>query len=263
MSDYLEQPKEVKRIMFDLKGKSAIVTGGGTGIGELIAKAFVEAGASIVISGRRENILKEAAARMGGEKVLTVVADVTKRGDVDNLVEKASNKFGKIDILVNNAGINVVKPFLNMSEAEWDSVIDTSLKGCFNCCQAIGKGMVERKSGSVINITSVFGLVGFMNISPYITSRGGIVQFTKALAVEWGRDNVRVNAIAYSYMRAGLAFQNIEADERILKQNLRMIPMGRGGEPHEVPGVAVFLASDASTFVTGDTILVDGGWTAW
>jgi NAD(P)-dependent dehydrogenase (short-subunit alcohol dehydrogenase family) len=198
-----------------------------------------------------------------GEKVLAVKADVTQSVEVDNLVEKALSKFGHIDILVNNAGINIVKPFLAMSEAEWDSVMDTSLKGYFNCCQAVGKGMVERQSGSVINITSVFGLVGFMNISPYITSRGGIVQLTKALAVEWGRYNVRVNAIAYSYMRAGIAFKNIEADEKILKQNLRMIPMGRGGEPHEVPGVAVFLASDASTFVTGDTILVDGGWTAW
>lgn len=251
--------------MFSLEGKTAIITGGGTGIGELIAKAFVESGASVVISGRREDVLNEAAARMdrAGEKVLTVGADVTQRGEVDHLVERALNKFGNIDILVNNAGINVVKPFLDMSEAEWDAVVDTSLKGYFNCCQAVGKGMVERQSGSVINITSVFGLVGFMNISPYVTSRGGIVQFTKALAVEWGRHNVRVNAIAYSYMRAGIAFKNIEADERILKQNLRMIPMGRGGEPHEVPGVAVFLASDASTFVTGDTILVDGGWTAW
>jgi len=251
--------------MFSLKGKKAIITGGGTGIGELIAKAFVESGGSVVISGRREDVLKETAARIDpeGEKVLTVKADVTKRVEVENLAEKAVDKFGNIDILVNNAGINVVKPFLAMSEAEWDAVMDTSLKGCFNCCQAVGKGMVERKSGSVINITSVFGLVGFMNLAPYVTSRGGIVQFTKALAVEWGRYNVRVNAIAYSYMRAGIAFKNIEADEKILKQNLRMIPIGRGGEPHEVPGVAVFLASDASTFVTGDTIRVDGGWTAW
>lgn len=251
--------------MFSLKGKTAIVTGGGTGIGELIAKAFVESEGSVVIAGRREDVLREAAARMDpdGDKVIAVRADVTQRAEVDHLVDEALNRFGSIDILVNNAGINVVKPFLDMSETEWDAVVGTSLKGYFNCCQAVGKGMVERQSGSVINITSVFGLVGFMNISPYITSRGGIVQLTKALAVEWGRHNVRVNAIAYSYMRAGIAFKNIEADERILRQNLRMIPMGRGGEPHEVPGVAVFLASDASTFVTGDTILVDGGWTAW
>ena len=154
--------------MFSLKGKTAIVTGGGTGIGELIAKAFVESEGSVVIAGRREDVLREAAARMDpdGDKVIAVRADVTQRAEVDHLVDEALNRFGSIDILVNNAGINVVKPFLDMSETEWDAVVGTSLKGYFNCCQAVGKGMVERQSGSVINITSVFGLVGFMNISP-------------------------------------------------------------------------------------------------
>ena len=251
--------------MFELTGKSAVITGGGTGLGKIIAKAFIEAGASVAIAGRREKVLEEAAADIGGAegKVLAVKTDITRREDVDALTENALGKFGKIDILVNNAGINVVKPLLSMSEAEWDSVIDTSLKGFFNCCQAIGKGMVERQSGSVINMTSVFGLVGLMNLSPYATSRGGIVQLTKALAVEWGRYNVRVNAIAPSYIRAGIALRDIESDERILKQNLRMIPMGRGGEPHEIAGPAVFLASDASTFITGTVIPVDGGWVAW
>ena len=251
--------------MFDLTGKVAVVTGGGTGLGKIIAKAYVDAGASVVITGRRENVLKEATSEIGGggDKVLVVKADVTRREDVDNLTERALSKFGKVDILVNNAGINIVKPLLSLTEDEWDAVVDTSLKGYFNCCQAIGKGMVERQSGSVINMTSVFGLVGLMNLSPYSTSRGGIVQLTKALAVEWGRYNVRVNAIAPSYIRAGMALRDIEADEKILKQNLRMIPMGRGGEPHEIAGPAIFLASDASGFVTGTVIPVDGGWTAW
>lgn len=182
---------------------------------------------------------------------------------MDAMTEKALSEFGKIDVLVNNAGINMVKPLLTLNEDEWDAVIDTSLKGYFNCCQAIGKGMVERQSGSIINMTSVFGLVGLMNLAPYATSRGGIVQLTKALAVEWGRNNVRVNALAPSYIRAGIALRDIESDERILKQNLRMIPMGRGGEPHEIAGPAVFLASAASSFITGAVITVDGGWTAW
>jgi len=251
--------------MFDLTGKVAVVTGGGTGLGKIIAKAYVDAGASVVITGRRENVLKEATSEIGGggDKVLVVKADVTRREDVDNLTERALSKFGKVDILVNNAGINIVKPLLSLTEDEWDAVVDTSLKGYFNCCQAIGKGMVERQSGSVINMTSVFGLVGLMNLSPYSTSRGGIVQLTRTLAVEWGRYNVRVNAIAPSYIRAGMALRDIEADEKILKQNLRMIPMGRGGEPQEIAGPAIFLASDASGFVTGTVIPVDGGWTAW
>jgi NAD(P)-dependent dehydrogenase (short-subunit alcohol dehydrogenase family) len=243
----------------------AIVTGAGTGLGEACAKALAEAGASIVASGRRkeplDRVVSEIQAR--GSKAFAIPTDITRREEVDTMVSEAVKAFGSVDILVNNAGINLVKPFLKLTEAEWDSVMNTNLKGCFYCCQAVGKGMVERKSGSIINMVSVFGLTGFMNISPYIASKGAIVQLTKALAVEWGRHNVRVNAIAPSYIETEMTKRDIEADERILQFNLSKIPMRRSGKPQELAGVVVFLASEASSFVTGETIAVDGGWLAW
>ena len=251
--------------MFELTGKTAVVTGGGTGLGEAIARALAEAGASIVLCGRRQELLEKVASgiQSAGGRALPVKADVTNKDEVAALAEKALKEFSRVDILVNNAGINIVKPFLELAEEDWDAVLDTNLKGCFYCCQAFGGGMVEQGSGSIINVVSVFGLTGFMNLAPYIASKGAIVQLTRALAVEWARHNVRVNAIAPSYIETGMAKRDIEADERILKFNLSKIPMRRGGKPEEVAGVAVFLASDASSFVTGETIAVDGGWLAW
>jgi NAD(P)-dependent dehydrogenase (short-subunit alcohol dehydrogenase family) len=251
--------------MFELTSKVAVVTGGGTGLGEAAARALAEAGASVVLSGRRRENLEKVAAdiRSNGGQALPVVADVSRREDVESMTAEALRAYGKIDVLVNNAGINIVKPFLDLTEEEWDAVINTNLKGCFNCCQAIGKGMVEQGSGSIINMVSVFGLRGFMNLAPYVASKGAIVQFTKALAVEWGRHNVRVNAIAPSYIKTEMTKRDIESDERVLKFNLGKIPMRRGGEPHEIGGIVVFLASEASSFVTGETVAVDGGWLAW
>jgi NAD(P)-dependent dehydrogenase (short-subunit alcohol dehydrogenase family) len=251
--------------MFDLTGKVAVVTGGGTGLGEAAARALAEAGASVVLSGRRRENLEKVAAdiQSNGGQALPVVADVSRREDVESMAAEALRAYGRIDVLVNNAGINIAKPFLDLTEEEWDAVLNTNLKGCFYCCQAIGKGMVEQGSGSIINMVSVFGLRGFMNLSPYIASKGAIVQFTKALAVEWGRHNVRVNAIAPSYIKTEMTKRDIESDERVLKFNLGKIPMRRGGEPHEIGGIVVFLASEASSFVTGETVAVDGGWLAW
>jgi len=234
-------------------------------LGEAAAKALAEAGASLVLCGRRQEPLEKVASEIqsGGGKALPIKTDVSQRVEVESLASEALRAFGKVDILVNNAGINIVKPFLKLAEEEWDAVLNTNLKGCFYCCQAIGKGMVERKSGSIINIVSVFGLTGFMNISPYIASKGAIVQLTKALAVEWARHNVRVNAIAPSYIQTDMAKRDIESDQRILQFNLSKIPMRRGGQPNEVAGCVVFLASEASSFITGETIAVDGGWLAW
>ena len=173
--------------MFDLTGRIAVVTGGGTGLGEAAAKALADAGASLVLCGRNREALERVASEINsaGGRALPVAADVTVRDDVENMAGEALKAYDRVDILVNNAGINIVKPFLKLTEEEWDSVLNTNLKGCFYCCRAFGKGMVERKSGSIVNIVSVFGRTGFMNISPYIASKGAVVQLTKALAVEW------------------------------------------------------------------------------
>lgn len=250
--------------MFDLTGKTAIVTGGGTGLGEAISKALAEAGAALVLSGRRPELINKIASeiRSKGGKAISVPTDVTKRDDVKTMLDRAIKEFGKVDILVNNAGINIVKPFLKISEQEWDTVLNTNLKGCFYCCQAVGKLMVEQRSGSVINMVSVFGLRGFMNLGPYLASKGAIVQLTKGLAIEWAKYNVRVNAIAPSYIETEMTKRDIESDERILQYNLSKIPMKRGGKPEELGGIAVFLASEASSFITGEIIAVDGGWLA-
>ena len=250
---------------FDLTGKVAVVTGAGSGLGEAAAKALAEAGASVAVCGRRAERLERVAAeiRSAGGRALPVKTDVSRRDDVDSMTSEVLSTFGQVDILLNNAGINIVKPFLKLSEQEWDTVLDTNLKGCFHCCQAMGRGMVERKSGSIINMVSVFGRTGFMNLAPYIASKGAMVQLTKALAVEWARHNVRVNAIAPSYIRTEMTRRDIEADEKILQFNLSKIPMRRAGEPDEVAGLVVFLASEASSYITGETVAVDGGWLAW
>jgi NAD(P)-dependent dehydrogenase (short-subunit alcohol dehydrogenase family) len=250
---------------FSLKGKTAIVTGASRGLGEAIAVSLGEAGANLVLASRDEERLAAVASAIAskGTQLITVKADVLRAEDVQTMTDKAIASFGQIDILVNNAGVNVVKPFVDLTEEEWDRVIDTNLKGYFLCSRAVGREMIKRKSGCVINNASVFGLTGFMNLAPYIASKGGVVQLTKALAVEWARFNIRVNCIAPSYIVTEMAKKDIEANPKILEQNLRKIPLKRAGEPREVGDVVVFLASNAASFVTGETLAIDGGWLAW
>jgi NAD(P)-dependent dehydrogenase (short-subunit alcohol dehydrogenase family) len=251
--------------IFSLKGRTAIVTGGSKGLGEAIALSMADAGANLVLTGRDEASLSKVAeaVKAKGVKCLPMKIDVLKTADIKEMTDKTLAEFGKIDILVNNAGINVVKPLLKITEEDWDRVLDTNLKGYFLCAQAVAPYMIEQKSGCIINNASVFGRTGFMNLSPYIASKGGVVQLTKAMAVEWARFNVRAVCIAPSYIVTEMAKRDIEANPKVLEQNLKKIPMRRGGEPREVGDVCVFLASDAASFVTGETIAIDGGWLAW
>jgi NAD(P)-dependent dehydrogenase (short-subunit alcohol dehydrogenase family) len=251
--------------VFSLEGKTAIVTGASKGLGEAIALSMADAGANLVLTGRDEPSLAKVAEAVAakGSKCIPMVVDVLKKDDITAMTEKTLAEFGKIDTLVNNAGINVVKPFLKMTEADWDRVLDTNLKGYFLCAQAVAPHMIDQKSGCIINNASVFGRTGFMNLSSYIASKGGVVQLTKAMAVEWARFNVRSVCIAPSYIVTEMAKRDIESNPKILEQNLKKIPMRRGGEPREVGDVCVFLASGAASFVTGETIAIDGGWLAW
>jgi NAD(P)-dependent dehydrogenase (short-subunit alcohol dehydrogenase family) len=251
--------------VFSLKGKTAIVTGASKGLGEAIALSMADAGANLVLTGRDEASLAKVAEAVAakGVKSVAMTMDVLKIEDIQAMTDKALAEFGKIDILVNNAGINIVKPLLKMTEKDWDRILDTNLKGYFLCAQSVAPHMIDQKSGCIINNASVFGRTGFMNLSPYIASKGGVVQLTKAMAVEWARFNVRSVCIAPSYIVTEMAKRDIEANPKILEQNLKKIPMRRGGEPREVGDVCVFLASDAASFVTGETIAIDGGWLAW
>lgn len=250
---------------FSLKGKTAIVTGASQGLGEAIALGMAEAGADVVLAARNLDRLDKLQADIKGKgaKCIAVKTDVLKADDIEDMVDQTLSEFGKIDILVNNAGVNVVKPLLKISEEEWDRVLDTNLKGYFLCAKAVAPKMIESKSGAIINNASVFGRTGFMNLSPYIASKGGVVLLTQAMAVEWARFNVRVNCIAPSYIITEMAQRDIAANPKILEQNIKKIPMRRAGEPREVADVCVFLASEAASFMTGETVAIDGGWLSW
>ncbi len=251
--------------VFSLKGRTAVITGGSKGLGAAIAFSLADAGADMLLAGRDEAGLEETAkaVKAKGSKCVTIRADMMKADDVQAMTDKAMSEFGQIDILVNNAGVSVVKPFVDLTEQDWDLVLDTNLKGYFLAARSVGREMLKRKTGCVINNASVFGLTGFMNLAPYIASKGGVVQLTRALAVEWARFNIRVNCIAPSYIATGTAVKDIESNPKIVEQNLKKIPMRRAGQPKEVGDVCTFLASDAASFMTGETVAIDGGWMAW
>jgi len=250
---------------FSLKEKVVIVTGASQGIGESIALGMAEAGANVVLAARSVDKLEAVAAKIEaiGSKCIKVKTDIQKSADINAIVQATVDEYGTVDCLVNNAGINLVKPALDITEEEWDAVIDTNLKAYFMCSQAAGRVMMKNGGGSIINNASVFGLRGFMNLSAYIASKGGVVQLTRGLAVEWARQGIRVNCIAPGYTLTEMTKRDIEANPAILKFNLRKIPMNRGGEPREISDAMVFAASDAASYMTGQIIAIDGGWTAF
>ncbi len=249
--------------IFDLTGKIAIVTGGSRGLGKAISLGFAKFGANVVIADILEEEAKESVKEIEklGVKAIFVKTDVSKKEDVENMVKKTVEKFGKIDVLVNNAGIYRRKPTETLEESEWDKIMDVNLKGQFLCAKAVGEVMIRQKSGKIINIASVAGEFAFPQSAAYNSSKAGVIMLTKTLAIDWAKHNIQVNAIAPGVfetpMTSGLLRD--EGFKEIIKNN---IPLGRSGEPNELVGTAVFLASDASSYVTGSVITVDGGWTA-
>lgn len=252
--------------MVNLKNKAAIVTGARRGMGRTHALALAEAGARVVVS----DISKEDCQKVvneiekkGGE-AMALKCDVSKKKEVEEMVKKAKKKFGKIDILVNNAGIAQFVPFLEMAEEEWDRTLDINLKGYFLCAQAVAKEMAKQKSGVIINIASVaMGQqgIGFSNIAHYCASKGGIVGMTEALAVELAPYNIRVNAVSPGMIETPM-IGPVKKDPKMIKGIMGRVPMGRVGKPEEVSNLVRFLASDESSYMTGSTIVVDGGWLA-
>jgi len=246
-----------------LEGKVAIVTGSRRGIGRAIALVFAEAGADVVVcdkvveTGELDAVADEIQKL--GRRTLAIRADVTCQPDVDNLVKKARDEFGFIDILVNDAGIEILgKPLVECPDEVWDEVIDTDLKGYFRCARAVGKGMVERKRGNIVNIASVSASkASAQGGGAYGVAKAGVVMLTKTLAKELASYNIRVNAIAPGSVRTALC--TVCNDPERLKQREATIPLGRIAEPSDIAHVALFLASDASGYVTGVTVLADGG----
>ena len=251
---------------FKLDGDVAIVTGGGQGLGKEFCRAFAEAGADIVIAEINDETGRQTASEIEelGRRSSYVKTDVTDRDSVQNMVKNVINTFGRIDILMNNAGIVQWGQAESVSEDEWREVIDVNLNGLFYCAQAASKPMMERKRGRIINIASMSGHIVNrpQGQASYNASKAAVIHLTKSLAAEWAQFGVRVNSISPGYMGTDMAKPFFE-DPEYGGVWIPSIPMKRPGEPAELAGVAVFLASDASSYVTGSDIVVDGGYTCW
>ncbi len=252
------------RDLFSLDGRVAVVTGASSGIGVSLAEGLAAAGARVVLAARRVERLESLAKRLqdDGAECVAVPCDVSSPDEIDALVAETVSCFGQVDVLVNNAGITEVGPAETETLECWDRIVDVNLRGLFVCCQRFGRVMLERQSGSIVNVASVLGLVGSGQVpqASYAASKGGVINLTRELAAQWGRRGIRVNAIAPGWFDSEMTAEMF-ADEGSRKWMRSRTPMGRPGQEGELIGAAVFLASDASSFVTGESIAVDGGWT--
>ncbi|MGC2822425.1 MAG: glucose 1-dehydrogenase [Candidatus Sulfotelmatobacter sp.] len=247
----------------DLNGKVAVVIGGSSGIGRTLARGLAEAGADVVSSARRIELVNAIADEIEtlGRRSLRVSCDVTDRGSLEKVLQASVETLGKVDILVNAAGINQRAPTLDFSEADWDRLIDTNLTGTLRACQVFGRHMIERGYGRIINIASMGSFLALYEVAAYCASKAGVASLTKSLAIEWARHGVCVNAIAPGYFRTPLSEKLLVGTPRGEEVMIRT-PMSRFGALDELIGAAVFLASDAASFVTGTVLPVDGGFLA-
>jgi len=249
---------------FRLDGKTALVTGGARGLGKTMATALAEAGAEVALVGRTLASCEEAAKEIGaatGRTVRAFAADVTVGADVGRLHADVVSACGDIDILINNAGTNIRGTLDQLSEADWDTVIDTNMKGPFLVTKAFSPGMLKKGWGRVVNLASILSVIGLPGRTPYASSKAGVLGLTRVWALEWAGNGVTCNAICPGPFATDMNRQLLN-DPQAYQQFVANIPMGRWGELDELTGVVVFLASDASSFMTGASLFVDGGWTA-
>ncbi|HEX3247004.1 MAG TPA: glucose 1-dehydrogenase [Chloroflexota bacterium] len=249
--------------LFDLAGKTAIVTGGASGIGQAVALGLAASGADVVIADLNRAAADAMVPRLVGlgRQALAVSVDVTQPAQVAGLLDASRSRFGDIDVLVNAAGINIRGASTDVSDDDINRVLQVNLMGVLHCCRHIGASMVERGSGSIVNISSIMGALAAPRILAYVTSKGGVSQLTRALGVEWATTGVRVNAVGPGYCRTPLINEVID-DPAWLARVEQRTPMGRLAEPEEIVGPVLFLASPAASYVTGTVLYVDGGYTA-
>ena len=246
-------------------GKVALVTGAGSGIGKTLAVCLAEAGADCAVTELPDKMDRLgdtcAAIEAVGRKALPLSLNLRDLSTIDPMVTEAAAKLGRIDILVNNAGVNIPRPALELTEEDWDSVLDVNLKGLFFLSQRVAKEMVKQGSGKIVNIASQNGVVGYYKRAAYCSSKAGVVNLTRVLAIEWAEHKINVNAVGPTFILTPLTQSTF--DDPVLREDLlKRIPIGRVGQPEDVAGAVEFLASPAADLVTGHTLLVDGGWTA-
>ena len=248
---------------FDLTGKIALVTGAGRGIGRDAALGLAQAGADVAVTSRSEHELQSLAEEIRGlgRQAEVFPADLRRVADIRAMVQRVEERFGRIDILLNNAGTNVNQSVLEVTEEAWDLMMDTNLKGAFFCAQAVARGMVERRAGKIINMASTFAVVGMAVRVPYCATKGGVLQMTRSMALELAPRNVQVNAVGPT-ATSTVMNQDLFANESWREMVLGKIPAGRFCTPADVVGAIVYLASPAADMVTGQILIVDGGWTA-
>ena len=257
--------KTTMELCFGIERQTAVVTGASSGLGVTFAETLAECGINLMIAARRYERLVKVAEDLSskyGVKVVPVKADVSKEDQVINMVRAAIERFGSLEILVNNAGIASLSPSVDMSLEEWKKVIDVNLTGVFLCARAAAREMIKKKYGKIVNIASIYGAVGdIYPTAPYYASKGAVINLTRALAVEWAPHKINVNAIAPGFFPSEMT-ESVFQDEQALKYILSRTPLGRTGKPLDLKAALIYLASPASNYVTGQTIFVDGGWTA-
>ena len=249
--------------LFDLKGKTALVTGAAQGLGREIALALAESGADLVLSDIQDPKDTAAAIQKTGIRSLVVQADVTAEDQVKAMAAKAVAECGRVDILVNNAGVSQLSYTAteDLSKEEWDQIININLTGTFLCCKHIGKAMIKAGGGSIVNIATTAGITGVTRAPAYAASKAGVILLTKSLALEWAKYHIRVNAVAPHYLETPLT-EGLRVSEKVYTGIIKQIPMKRFGQPSEISGAVIYLASQASSYTTGSVLVVDGGYLA-